>query len=191
MRHIVVEAWKDTVARIEADLREMPLSRWNESVLRFFYSRALTERAPDVRQEFECGRIDLVLCRNCRKRKLVYVEFKFYVHARHDPLICGKENRKGGPGQGNFKEFEKAIETLRKRSVPPGVLKVLKIVALFYCDPASTASKTTYDRWFGDRSKVESKLRKRIRPLCSIRPFRLRCNGSESVCHARLWEVCA
>ena len=38
----------------------MPLTRWNESVFRFMYSRAVATRAPDIAQYFECDRIDLV-----------------------------------------------------------------------------------------------------------------------------------
>lgn len=67
----------------------------------------------------------------------------------------------------------------RNRPVPPGGLK---LVALFYSDPATGKE---YDDYYGDNSVVEHKLR--IDRLVSITPFS--CDGSEGICNARLYEV--
>jgi hypothetical protein len=66
MRKLLITAFEDAVAQIKADAM-MPLTRWNESVFRFFYSRAVATRAPDVTQFFECDRIDLVLHRKSER----------------------------------------------------------------------------------------------------------------------------
>ncbi len=181
MRQLLVKAFKDAVDRIKEDLATMPLTRWNEFVFRFIYSRAVTTQEPDVTQFVEINRIDLVLH---RKSERAFLEFKFYLHApRYDPLSGDKIGWKGGPGKA-YREFENSVENLRGRPAPS---EVLKLVALFYSDPVSTSGRKhkTFDADFGDSSGIERKLN--IRSLVSIGPFRS--NGSHSVCNAKLYEV--
>lgn len=179
MRKLLITAFEDAVAQIKAEVALMPLTRWNESVFRFMYSRAVATREPDVTQFVECSRIDLVLH---RKSERAFVEFKFYTHSTaYDPLSGIKTRMKGFPSAKNRQEFERCVETLRGRSVAP---EVLKLVALFYADPVSTTNKT-YESYYGDSSGVEDELK--IRRLDSIRPFLS--NGSESICNARLYKV--
>jgi hypothetical protein len=179
MRQLLITALEDAVARIKAEVALMPLTRWNESVFRFVYSRAVATREPDVKQFFECSRIDLVLH---RKSERAFVEFKFYTHSTANDALSGiKTGMKGYPSPGNHQEFKDCVETLRRRSVASDVLK---LVALFYADPASTTGKT-YETCYGDSASVEDELR--IRRLFSIGPFLS--NGSETICNARLYEV--
>lgn len=179
MRELLITAFEDTVAQIKVDAAMMPLTRWSEAVFRFVYSRAIARRAPDVTQFFECDRIDLVLHRASER---AFVEFKFYMYSTaYDPLSGIKNGMKGGPSPKNRREFEKSVEALRRRSVPP---EVLKLVALFYCDPISTTGRT-FDAYYGDSSGVERELK--IRLLVSIGPFSS--EGSECICNARLYDV--
>ena len=154
----------------------MPLTRWNESVFRFMFSRAVTELDPTVEQFFECGRIDLVLR---RPGGCAFVEFKFYIHSpRYDPATERTIGFKGGPSKKNRGEFEHSVELLRERAP----YRSLKLVALFYSDPA-TGRK--YDTYYGYGSRVAPKLR--MRQLVSIGPFSSADSGG--ICNARLYEV--
>ena len=108
------------------------------------------------------------------------MEFKFYIHSpRYDELDGTPEGMKGGAGKKNFGEFKDCVRTLRQRHKAHGVLK---LVALFYSDPATG---TGYDAYYGESSDFEGKLR--IDRLVSIGPFTPR--GSEGICNARLYEV--
>ncbi len=179
MHQLLITAFGDAVAQIKADVGLMPLTRWNESVFRFIYSLAVATREPDVTQFVECNRIDLVLH---RKSERAFVEFKFYIHSTaHDALSGIKRGMKGCPSPANRQEFENCVETLRRRSVAP---EVLKLVALFYADPVGTTEKT-YEAYYGDSSGVDDELK--IRRLVSIGPFLS--SGSESICNAKLYEV--
>lgn len=179
MRQLLIAAFGDAVDQIKAEMTLMPLTRWNEFVFRFMYARAVATREPDVTQLVESSKIDLVLHRNSER---AFVEFKFYTHSTaYDPLSGIKKGMKGYPSLANCREFENSVETLRRRSVAP---EVLKLVALFYADPPD-ATRKTYEICYGDGSGVEDKLK--IRRLASIGPFPS--NGSQSICNARLYEV--
>jgi hypothetical protein len=183
MRQLVTAAFEDAVEQFKADTPTMPLERWNESVFRFLCSRAITARAPEVKQFFECDRIDLVLHRSTER---AFVEFKFYVHSiSYDPLSGTKNGKKGGPSRQNYRELEKSVEILRRRSASP---EVLKFLALFYADPIDTSGRT-FDAVYGDGSGVEHKLKTRL--LASAGPFSCISSddGFENVCNARLYEV--
>jgi hypothetical protein len=143
------------------------------------YSRAVATREPDVTQFVECGRIDLVLHRGSERAQL---EFKFYTHSVAYYALSGIQLRmKGFASLKNLQEFKKCVETIRRRPVPP---EVLKLVALFYADPVVPTQKT-YEICYGDGCGVEDELK--IRRLTSIGPFPS--NDSQSICNARLYEV--
>jgi hypothetical protein len=136
MRQLLITAFEDAVAQIKAEEVRMPLPRWNESVFRFMYSRAVATLEPDVTQLFECNRIDLVLHRGSER---ALVEFKFYTHSVACDAMTGSQvGMKGYPSPKNCREFKKCVETLRRRSAPPDVLK---LVALFYADPVAATQK--------------------------------------------------
>jgi len=181
MRQLLITALKDTVTQIRHDLRLMPLTRWNESVFRFTYCRAIARQEPDVKQFDECDRMDLVLHRNSER---AYVEFKFYIRrAAHDPLSGVRTGMKGGPSRKNWQEFKKCVKTLRQRPAPS---EVLKIVVLFYADSVSTGQKT-FESYYGARTDIEDRLM--IRRLASIGPFQSGDSDSNSICNARLYEI--
>lgn len=182
MRQLVITAFKDAVAQIESDMALMPIARWNESVFRFMYSRAVTQTASDrvldVRQFFECERVDLVLHHQSER---AFVEFKFCIHSPKYKASLGEScGWKGYPSDKNLSEFTKCVRNLRERSVSPDALK---LVALFYADPINTKAKK-YEDYYGDRRRIGRELR--IRELASIGPFSP--NGLEN-CKARLYEI--
>jgi hypothetical protein len=179
MRQLLITAFEDAVTQTKADLKLMPLTRWNESVFRFLYSRAVTTRAPDVTQFFECNKIDLVLH---RKSEGAFIEFKFYIHSpAYDALTGKKIDMKSFASPQNFREFKNSVGILRQRPAPP---EILKLVALFYSDPCDPRRKT-YNACYGDSSGVERELN--ICRLISIGPFSP--EGSDTICSARLYEV--
>jgi len=180
MRELLITAFNDAVGDLKSDLGLMPLPRWHEFVFRFMYSRAVARRDRDVKHFFECSGIDLVLHRN--ESEIAFVEFKFYAHRpRYHPLLAIPMKMKGGPSPQNRQEFQDCIETLRGRSAPPDVLK---LVALFYADPANTTKKK-YDTDYGVSSGIEDQLR--LRQLVSLGPFPS--PDAEGICNARLYEV--
>lgn len=131
MRQLLITAFEDAVAQIRVEGVRMPLTRWNESVFRFMYSRAIAMRERDVTQRVERSRIDLVFH---RKSERAFAEFKFYTHSVAYNAVTGAQmGRKGYPSPANRREFENCAETRRRRSAPP---EALKLAALFYADPA-------------------------------------------------------
>jgi hypothetical protein len=179
MRQLLIQAFKDAVDQIGTDMVRMPITRWNESVFRFIYSRAITKLQKDVKQFFECERIDLVLR---HESEGAFVEFKFYIHSpKYDALygnVCG---RKGYPSDKNVSEFKKCVKELRKRDTPQNFLK---LVALFYADPVRTNGRK-YDGDYGDRSAIEHKLK--LHRLASCGLFELP-DGSDRLPHHPLCE---
>lgn len=61
MQEVVQTTFHSTVEFLPSEFEVMPLSRWTESVLRYYFCRFLTKSHPEVEQFIECGRIDLVL----------------------------------------------------------------------------------------------------------------------------------
>src|ERR1700693_741826 len=142
MRQLLITAFEDAIAQIKAEEALTPLARWNESVFRFMYSRALAAREPDVGQFFECSKIDLVLHRGSDR---ALVEFKFYSHSvAYDVMSGDRTGRKGFPSAKNRREFENSVSILRQRSVPP---TAMKLVALFYADPV-TSRPNAYGKYY-------------------------------------------
>jgi hypothetical protein len=190
MRKALIKVFEQTVERIKEDLPIVPLECWNESVLRFVYSRALNEGKYEVKQFPECSRIDLVLHRDDER---AVVEFKFFVRAaRYDPMDGTKTGWKGGPSPKNRLEFKGSVEKLRdfnppKASHAASKRRVLKLVVLFYSDPVADArtNENTYDACYGDGSRFLRPLR--LRRLASVPAFLA--NGS--MCKAKLFEVVA
>ena len=131
MNEVVQTAFRRTVKFLPSELKIMPLSRWNESVLRYFFCRFLAKADPEVEQFVECDHIDLVLKSS---RLVAFVEFKFFIHPRRfDPYDGTARGFKGGPGRQNLREFRACIDRLHKRPPTPGLSKY---VVLVYADPA-------------------------------------------------------
>ena len=94
MIEVVHAGFRGAVKLLESELQVMPLSRWNESVLRYYFCRSIATAHPDAEQLVECGRIDLVLAQAAFR---AFVEFKFYWHPlRFDPYGLDQRGFKGG-----------------------------------------------------------------------------------------------
>lgn len=129
MTEVVQEGFRGSVRFLESELQVMPLSRWNESVLRYFFCRSIATTHPHVEQFVECGRIDLVLAQAALR---AFVEFKFYWQPRRfDPYGKDQPGFKGGPSLKNLREFHSCIEQLAER---PQSLGLSKYVVLVYAD---------------------------------------------------------
>ena len=62
MRKLLITAFEDAVAQIKAEVALTPLVRWNESVFRFMYSRAVATREPNITQFTLCPWPLLIYC---------------------------------------------------------------------------------------------------------------------------------
>ncbi len=141
MRQLLIKAFGDAVTQFKAEEARAPLGRWNESVFRFFYSKALTAQDAEVEQWFEVNRIDLVVR---RKNELAFIEFKFYLHSARYYWFQGvSKGMKSYPSPKNLREFEKSVDTLRRQ---PDSSAVPKFVALFYADPKDSPNSLLKNR---------------------------------------------
>lgn len=117
MDELIRSVFAKVTAFMPTELVLMPLSRWNESVFRYFFCRFLAEEDPRVTQFVECGKIDLVLRRDS---ELAFIEFKFYLHPRrYDPYSGEHIGYKGGPGAKNLGELRKCVDDLNAREFRP------------------------------------------------------------------------
>lgn len=130
MNEVILAAFRKTINFLRLEVEVMPLSRWNESVLRYFFCCYIATSYPNVKQFIECDRIDLVLK---YESQVAFIEFKFYKHSRrfdpYDERILGY---KGGPGRQNLREFQACIDQLHKRPSKPYLSKYFVLV---YVDP--------------------------------------------------------
>ncbi|SCG15505.1 hypothetical protein GA0070610_1739 [Micromonospora echinofusca] len=154
MDDVVRSTFSSTMAFLPGELSRMPLSRWNESVLRYFFCRLLSNAYPDVKQFVECDRIDLVLHRAGEK---AFVEFKFYLHPRKfDPYTGDWSGFKGGPGLRNLAEFRRAVDHLHGRNPMQGLSKY---VVLVYVDPVDGSSPgNSYSVHYDDYRHSDEKI---------------------------------
>jgi hypothetical protein len=127
---VVLAAFRHTVNFLEKEIKIMPLSRWNESILRYFFCQYIATSYSDIKQFIECDHIDLVL----RQESLIaFIEFKFYIHPlRFDPYSASAKGYKGGPGRKNLKEFQSCVNLLHNRRPDPNLSKYIVLV---YADP--------------------------------------------------------
>ncbi len=165
MDELVGSAFDVAMSRLKSELELMPLERWNESVFRYFFCRALTETHPDVSQFVECDRIDLVLCDGLARG---FVEFKFYLRpSRFDPYSGAALGFKGGPGSKNLGEFRACVDLLHRRRSEVGLSKY---VVLVYADPAGSGVDTRryatdYDAYEHTTSGVTMEVLRTIGPV--------------------------
>lgn len=129
MRGEVATAFRGAVDALRSELPLMPLSRWNESVFRYYFCRAVAVAHPGVEQFVECEKIDLVLAGGGLR---AFVEFKFYVNPRRfDPYGHSRSGFKGGPSLKSLAEFRSCVDQLASRHAVPGLSK---FVVLAYVD---------------------------------------------------------
>ncbi|MEU1644314.1 hypothetical protein [Micromonospora zamorensis] len=165
MDDIVRSTFSSTVEFMPEELSRMPLSRWNESIFRYFFCRQLSDAYPDVRQFVECDRIDLVV--HSAEEK-AFVEFKFCLHPlKFDPYTGDPSGYKGGPGPRNLVEFRKCVDYLHGRKPMHGLSKYIVLV---YADPIGQSSpgnkySVHYDDYLHSDEKVTLDLVKSGGPI--------------------------
>lgn len=180
MRRLLIKAFEDAVTQFKSDEARTPLGRWNESVFRFFYSKALTALDADIEQWFEVNRIDLVVR---RKNELAFIEFKFYLHSARFYWLQGvPKGMKSYPSLKNLREFEESVDRLRRQ---PDSSAVPKFVALFYADPKDSPKKKRYEDYYGHDSGIEDRL-KLHRPIPNLS---FPTTDSKNDCYAKLYEL--
>ena len=107
---VVQEAFSRTREYVRQEVDIVPLTLWNESILRYYFCRSVANDDPQVKQFIECGGIDLVLSRGTSR---AFIEFKFYRHPRRfDPYSEQMRGFKGGPGRKNLGEFQSCMALL-------------------------------------------------------------------------------
>lgn len=179
MREAVQSTFRNLVAFLPSEFAVMELSRWTESVLRYFYCRRLHESFPGVQQFVECNRIDLVLRQGTAS---AFVEFKFYCHPRqYDPYDGRYKGYKGGPSPKNLKEFRSCVDQLHKRRTTSGLSKYIVLV---YADPTDgSRPRLTYSRQYDQyRHATENTP---LQLLESSTPFETK----DAIVRAHLYEV--
>jgi len=179
MNEVVQTAFHGTVEFLRSEVEPMPMSRWNESVLRYHFCRFLARTYPQVEQFVECGKIDLVL----RQPPLVaFIEFKFYrLPCRHDPYDGSPSGFKGGPSRKNVSEFQRCVDQLYAR---PSMPHLSKYVVLVYADSMDgSGPRHGFSHYYDDYRHPRNRV--------SLR--RMECNGPiqtpEAIIRAQLYEV--
>ena len=179
MNEVVQTTFRNTVAFLTSEMELMPLSRWNESVFRYYFCRFLATAYPEVEQYIECGKIDLVL----RRSPLVaFIEFKFYRHPRRfDPYDGRSHGFKGGPGRKNLREFQACIDKLHERPSTPGLSKYVVLVYADLTDGSRPSLRFShqYNEYQHPRDNVT------LRLVESSGPF----ETTEDIVRAQLYEV--
>jgi hypothetical protein len=176
---VVLAGFRGSVQTLEGELNVMPLSRWNESVLRYYFCRSVATAFPGVEQLVECGKIDLVLTRAPAR---AFIEFKFYSHpVRFDPYGGGERGFKGRPSLKNLREFQACIDQLHARAAIPGLSKY---VVLVYADPADDSQpgprySKHYEEYRHAREGVMIRLIEATEPIST----------DEGTVRAKLFEV--
>ena len=135
---------------VAKESRKTPLPNWNESVLRFFFVRALLRLNPGIRCAVEWRRIDLMVQDD---HDTSLVEFKFYVRPWLYDLRRRRVRAKGGPGKVNFGEFCDCVEKLANieqaswRARDDGHISHRHLV-LFYGDSPDMVGPKFYASWY-------------------------------------------
>jgi hypothetical protein len=179
MNEVVQTAFRSTVKFLPSEFAVMPLNRWNESVLRYYFCRFLAMARPDVEQFVECDKIDLVLGQPPLR---AFIEFKFYRHPlRFDPYDGKARGFKGGPGRKNLEEFQACIDLLHNRSSVPDLSKY---VVLVYADPTDGSRPNLrfshhYDEYHHPRNQVAIRLVESSGPI----------ETKEGIVKSQLYEV--
>ena len=179
MNDVVQVGFRGIVLALGAEPRAMLLSRWNESVSRYHFCRAIAAERPGVEQFVECDRIDLVLVQRPLRG---FVEFKFYARPlRFDAYGHSQRGFKGGPSQKNLGEFASCIDQLYARQSVPGLSKYIVLV---YADPeGDSRPRLTYARHYDNYKHPRHESRLRLMEAGSEIP------PTDVVVRAKLYEV--
>ncbi len=173
--------FRNTVEFLRSEVKLMPLSRWDESVLRYHFGRLLATDYPEVEQLVECDTIDLVLR---RPPSVAFIEFKLYRKARRlDPYDGRPRGYKGGPSLQNVREFQACVDQLHERR-SKAHLDLSKYIILVYADSTDVSrSNRRFSRYYDDYHHP--------RECVSLR--RMECAGpietTEAMVQAQLYQV--
>ena len=115
---------KQGVCSAEVDI--VPLTQWNESILRYYFCRLFANDDTQVKQFIECDRIDLVLSRGTSRA--LSSSSSTGVHVAFDPYSEQMLGFKGGPGRKNLSEFQSCIDKLHERPYVPGLSKYVTLL---------------------------------------------------------------
>jgi len=103
---------RDTSLKIKEELDTIPLSLFNESILRYFFCKKLLQNNPRLKCQIEWyERIDLFIKSS---NENILIEFKFYQYPKRYSIDCKSYTLKGYPSNKNFDEFRKCVEKLEK-----------------------------------------------------------------------------
>ena len=178
---VVREAFSRTREYVWQEVDIVPLTLWNESILRYCFCRSVANDDTEVKQFIECDRIDLVLSRGTSR---AFIEFKFYRHPRRfDPYSGQMRGFKGGPGRKNLGEFQSCIDKLHERRYVPGLSKY--VILLYAEDPPDIGSrrKVTYSRDYDAYEHPRQNVT--VREVAVWEPF----VASEELVKGRLYKV--
>ena len=181
LQPVIQAAFRGALDHLRTETVVMPLSRWNESVLRYCFCRHIATANPEVDQFVECHKIDLVIAQSARR---AFIEFKFYRHPmRYDPYDGSVRGYKGGPGPKNLGEFRRCVDQLHERPYTEGLSKYVVIV---YADPSDGSRpnlrySNQYDAYQHPRRDIA------LRLLGVVGPF----DTSEGTVQGRLYGVTA
>lgn len=171
-------AFRGSLGALRAELPTMPLSRWNEAVFRYIFSRAIATHDPEIEQFVECKAIDLVLAKAGAR---AFIEFKFYVHPDgFDPYTGVRTGYKGRPSPANLREFRDCVDTLAARPSAPGLSKY---IVLLYADRAD--ERRVGRRYADDYAEYRHPTEVGLALLESSEPIESR----EGVVHAKLFSL--
>ena len=144
MKELITESFRKLIESIAPEVKKVPLSCWNESVLRYFFCRVLADASPSVKLYVECDRIDLVVV---QPPKRAFIEFKFYQRSeRIDAYDDRKRGYKGGPSAKNVIEFRTCIDDLCRRGA---AADLSKYIILVYLD-AKNSNRLTFASSYDD-----------------------------------------
>jgi len=174
----ILGAFKRAIEFLPDELAVMPLSRWTESVLRYYFCRFLAAAVRDVKLFVECDTIDLVVALPPYR---AFVEFKLYGHPRRFNPYTGEQcGYKGGPSSQNLREFQKCVDDLVARTAAPNLSK---FVALVYADPAEVSrGKRRYSDNYDAHHLIQDGV---LLPVWSSEPIA----ADNAIIAARLFQV--
>ena len=184
MEEIMTKAFGKTLERCKTTISAgMHITRWNESVFRFFFCQSLCETDSNIVQHVECNKIDLVLHAGS---DVAFIEFKFYIHSPVFDPCSGKRkhSRKSFPSEKNYKNFSDCVSQLKKRRCDR---QPSKFLVLFYADPVEE-NRMTYESLYEKRRSSDQTLG--LKEVCKEEPFCIKqFDGSVIKCCAWVFAV--
>jgi hypothetical protein len=108
MDGVIQTTFRRTIDFLPSEIEVMPLSRWTESVLRYYFCRTLATAHPEIEQFVECDKIDLVLSQSPLR---AFIEFKFI------DTLSGSIHTRGSRRASKAAQGEKTWESFKRASI--------------------------------------------------------------------------